>query len=235
MENSRQPVSFLGLLIVAALLAVGCTHGPAQHMESPDALLNYACRPGSTVQTVKGTVWMKAQSKDASGQFPASVEAKAPDHLQVEAINLLGAVQAVITVDGKSYSVQVPTKNGLKQREQGLNSWSGIPLQWATDLFLGRIPCPTSAKQDIEVTRDGDLKISTGASSASEDPETFIYHFRSVDGHPWPETLIGSEKARLLTKSILNSIILRRKRRARRTGKQSRLKGKSKSVGVIAR
>jgi hypothetical protein len=180
---SRRPVLILGFL----LFVVGCSHGPSQ-TESPDALLNYACRPGSTVETVKGTVWMKAQSKDASGQFPASVEAKAPDHLKVEAINLLGAVQAVITVDGKSYSVQVPTKKGLKQREQGLNSWSGIPLQWATDLFLGRIPCPNSAKQDISVTSAGDLKISTGGAS-SEDPETFLYHFKAVDGHPWPETL----------------------------------------------
>jgi hypothetical protein len=184
-KQSRQPVLFLAL----SIFAVGCTHGPAHQMESPDALLNYACRPGSDVQTVKGTVWMKAKSKDASGQFPASVEAKAPDHLKVEAINLLGAVQAVITVDGKSYSVQVPTKSGLKQREAGQNSWSGIPLQWATDLFLGRIPCPNSAKQDIEITGAGDLKISTGKGSASEDPETFVYHFKAVDGHPWPETL----------------------------------------------
>jgi hypothetical protein len=184
-KQSRQPVLFLGLL----LLVEGCSHGPAHQVESPDALLNYACRPGSDVQTVKGTVWMKAKSKDASGQFPASVEAKAPDHLKVEAINLLGAVQAVITVDGKSYSVQVPTKNGLKQREAGQNSWSGIPLQWATDLFLGKIPCPNSAKQDIEIMGSGDLKISTGKGSSSEDPETFVYHFKAVDGHPWPETL----------------------------------------------
>jgi outer membrane lipoprotein-sorting protein len=189
-KNSCQPVAILGLL----LFVVGCAHAPSQTHQSPDALLNYACSPGSSVQTVKGTVWMKAQSKDASGQFPASVKAKAPDHLKVEAINLLGATQAVITVDGKSYSVQVPTKSGLKQREQGLNSWSGIPLQWATDLFLGRIPCPSSAKQDIEITDKGDLKITTGASQASEDPETFIYHFKSVGGHAWPETLHWERK-----------------------------------------
>jgi hypothetical protein len=195
MQKLTRPVLFLVLFLMTFVLTFSCAHNPTQ-TESPDALLNYACRPGMTNQTVTGTVWMKAQSKDASGQFPASILAKAPDHLKLEATNLLGQTQAVISIEGKNYSVDVMTSKGMKKQGQGHNSWGGIPLQWATDLFLGKIPCPDlSSPQNLKlsVSSSGDFTVQT-PGGANIDPETFIYHFRTWDGHPWPESLHWERK-----------------------------------------
>ena len=140
---------------------------------------------------------MKVQSKEASGQFPASVEAHSPDQLTFEATNLIGSTQAVIVVKGHDYRVEVPSKNGMRRQEQGKDSWGGIPLRWATDLFLGKIPCPTGAEKtsdfDISILGTGDLQVLTHPSAFSG-AETFIYHFKTWEGHPWPEALHWERK-----------------------------------------
>lgn len=162
--------------------------------EDAEALLAHACRPGEGIQSVKGSVGMKAQSKEASGQFPASVLATAPDHLRVEVNNVLGGTEAVIAVEGRHYRVDIPSKK--KRMEEGSGAWGGIPLEWATQLFLGRIPCPPeAARKDtkLSVSAEGDLVAETPAV-LDRDEERFTYHFRSWQGKPWPETLHWERK-----------------------------------------
>jgi hypothetical protein len=141
---------------------------------------------------------MKAASKEAKGQFPASVNASAPDKVTLEVTNLIGARQALIQVDHGSYTIDVPDKKGGNTRQaQGMGSWGGIPLRWASELFLGRIPCPSQgAKIPLRLqveSATGDLTAETPADQ-SGGTERFVYHFREWAGKPWPETLHWEHK-----------------------------------------
>lgn len=180
------------LLCVALILvlAAGCTHAPTVSKGAdPRALLGAACTPGAGVKSVKGSVWLKAKSKEASGQFPAVVEAPSPDRLKLEITNLVGGTEAIVTVEGRHYKIEVP--NHKEQDEQGDSSWGGIPLQWANALFLGRIPCPETAQ-----TKDAALSVDAQGNLVVEAPrsldklaEKYVYHFRSLEGGFWPESL----------------------------------------------
>jgi hypothetical protein len=176
-------------LALALILVSGCATAPTEREASdPKLLFTQACAPGTGAQLVKGSIWMKAISKDASGQFPATVTAKAPDTLLLEVTNLLGSTQAIITVEGRKYTVTVPDKAGNRTRREGAGSWGGIPLNWASDLFLGRIPCPTEtqiagARLSVNEERQLIVDIERG------EREKFVYSFRQWAGKAWPERL----------------------------------------------
>lgn len=174
----------------AALVLSSCaTTPPAPDARSRDPryLLDQACSPGRTVTAAKGSIFMKAKSTEAEGQFPADVEAKAPARLRLEVQNPFGGTEAVISIEDQKYSIQVPKKK--EQDQEGYGSWAGIPLRWATDLFLGRIPCPPSAEiRQTRVTDKGELEIETTGSLQGA-PEKFVFAFRRESDESWPETL----------------------------------------------
>ncbi len=167
-------------------MLAGCAGPAISPQADPEKLLQTACEPGATIQSVKGSLWMKATSKGTGGQFPAEVVAAAPDSVHLEVTNLIGSTQAIIDVKDGKYRIQALDKKGqLKPMGAGKDSWGGIPLRWATDLFLGRIPCPSEASRGgakISVGPDQSLKVEAGT-------ETFIYRFRSYAGRPWTEGL----------------------------------------------
>ncbi|MGK5082632.1 hypothetical protein WDW37_04940 [Bdellovibrionota bacterium FG-1] len=186
-------VSFSWLLFGFFLIFEGCSHAPIQEGAKPEpslrVLLTQACSPGKHVRSAKGSVWLKAHSKEASGQFPAVVDAPNAEHLKMEITNLVGGTEAVISVDGRHYKIEVP--HHKEKSEQGEASWGGIPLQWANSLFLGRIPCPDpSAIEDsgLSVGKDGELMIQTSAT-LDRQAEKFVFRFKKIEGISWPESL----------------------------------------------
>lgn len=79
------------------------------------------------------------------------------------------------------YNVEVP--GHPEKNRTGQESWGGIPLVWATDLFLGKVPCPSPedrSKIKIGQTTTGDLMVADA-------DEVFVYHFNP--GSTWPETV----------------------------------------------
>jgi hypothetical protein len=179
---------------VLSALVAGCGHGPVKPEADPRALLGQACSPGARVKAVKGSVWLKAKSKEASGQFPAVVEAPSPDKLKMEVTNLVGGTEAILTVEGRHYKIEVP--HHKDRNEQGETSWGGIPLQWANALFLGRIPCP-----DSSITKDAVFHVSGQSELVVETPETlarlperYVYHFRPLGTGIWPDSLHWERK-----------------------------------------
>jgi hypothetical protein len=142
---------------------------------------------------VNGSAWVRAKSKEASGQFPAEISVKLPDQLKMEVTNLIGATQALITVYGTSYKILVPAKDGRSQKKyEGNGYWGGIPLKWAVDLFMGRIPCPALDQRDqrsgakLSANEDGSLTAEVGPESHRE---RYTYRFRNWEGTPWTESL----------------------------------------------
>jgi hypothetical protein len=93
----------------------------------------------SRVKGVDGRVWMKARSKEASGQFPANVQARADSGLKLEVTHLMGARAALIEIRGEDFKVETPDQGSVAKKAR---SWGGIPLEWAGALFMNRVPCP---------------------------------------------------------------------------------------------
>lgn len=194
---------FMGLLVGSVLALQGCSHAPptgssSKKKPNPQALLKLACYPGTRLESVKGAAWLKAKSKDASGQFPALIQVAggASPTLHLEITKPLGGTYAILRVQGTEYTVDVPSKQ--EQNRSGRDSWGGIPLVWATDLFLGRIPCPKSevqASSRLSIGPEGEL-IVEAPEGAGRKAEKFVYRFKSetrADGKRlWPESLSWS-------------------------------------------
>jgi hypothetical protein len=151
---------------------------------SPAELAQYACDPGKNIQSVNGHLWIKADSKEVSGQFPADIQATSTQQLKMVVTNLLGGTLGVISISGNHY--EIIEGSGLKgKKAEGSGSWGGIPLRWASDLFLGKIPCPsiTALNQyKLSTTLEDELVIE------SED-QKFVFRFKTHQGKPWPEAL----------------------------------------------
>ncbi len=149
-----------------------------------------ACEIGIKTQEVKGSVWLKAKSKDASGQFPAVVQVNSSDtSLRMEVTNLVGATEAVIKVNGRHYVIDVPGKKSQKQ--EGHGNWAGIPLRWATELFLGRFPClSAAAMKDATIQTNGEGLVTIETKSNLESgAEKFVYKMKTWAGKPWIDEL----------------------------------------------
>lgn len=155
----------------------------------PEGVLRQACGMGRTfgksasVKGIKGSVWLKATSKEASGQFPAVVSVNDKNSLDMEITNLIGGTEATLKVRDNHYLVQTPGKKTKEMR--GQDAWSGIPLQWATDLFLGRIPCPVETKLKT-------AKYSVGPEErliVKVPGEEYRYHFRKWSNQAWVDAL----------------------------------------------
>ena len=132
---------------------------------------------------------MKAKSKDTSGQFPAQVHAEGQDELRLVVTNLLGGTEAVLTLKGERYSIEVP--NRPDQTQSGDSSWGGIPLRWAQILFLGKFPCPDLKRitqLNPQWLTDGGLRVDT-PDELGHPSETFIYRIKNVAGRAWSEAM----------------------------------------------
>lgn len=186
-----------GLTVLVGLILFfmsSCAHGPNQRLGlqsrfKPRELLYLACVPGAGVKKVRGNAQMQVKSEEASGRFTAMIDASAPDELKLEVLRPLGGTYAILSVHGSSYSINVP---GHPDRSRsGTESWAGIPLRWATDLFLGRIPCPNETESQaarISISSDDELDVEI-PRSARQDSQEFHYRFRAQSGSFWPEAL----------------------------------------------
>lgn len=188
------------LILPAFVFTSGCAHTRSSSEGNVDAgaLLRKACEPGSRVTRAKGSVWLKAKSKEASGQFPAGVVAESPDRLRMEVTDLIGSPIAQIIVENSHYSIRAHDKNSdAAGTREGAGTWGGIPLRWASDLFLGRIPCPTPLQMRnspvLNLTSEGALLVDV-KSTEGEGRERFAYQFRKWADEPWPEILRWEKK-----------------------------------------
>jgi hypothetical protein len=176
------------VIFFAGILA-GCSSAPklgAGKGIAPAELFKAACEPGSTVESAEGSVWFKAKSTEVSGQFGANVKSTFPDQLRLEVTNILGGTEAVIRVDHEHYEI---TGSKAEKKGEGRGSWGGVPLHWATDLFLGKMPCPSpSSDLKMEVDSEGLLTIQVPASTGIE-AQKFIFSFRQHLNKPWPNSL----------------------------------------------
>lgn len=166
---------------------------------------------GSRIRSARGEVWMKVRSSDASGQFPATVVVENENTLRLEVTNLIGGTEALIQIQGLRYKIEVPDKK--ERNEVGTGSWGGIPLEWATLLFLGRIPVPL--QMDPKMLSGGEqlhwnpqsmeLSFSLGADLKGG-RQTFLYRMKQWGERLWPEALTWERQNPALPGARGNSV-----------------------------
>lgn len=187
-------IGLLGLAVFYLEFMPGCAHSPKESMGlqgrfKPRELLLLACSPGAGVRKVSGNAQMQVKSEEASGRFTAMIEAGAPSDLKLEVLRPLGGTYAILTVHGSDYKISVP---GHPERDRsGSETWAGIPLRWATALFLGRIPCPDGEmlqNSRLSISSDDELQVDVPSTSRWE-AQDFVYRFRARSGSFWPEEL----------------------------------------------
>ncbi|MEO5968913.1 MAG: hypothetical protein ABIQ95_03225, partial [Bdellovibrionia bacterium] len=154
---------------------------------TPELLLHRTCELGKGTKQTEGTVWLKMLSKEVHGQFNASILALAPEELKLEITNFLGGTVALISVREGHYEITKGPSEPVNA--SGYDSWGGIPLSWATDLFLGKIPCPAS-DEHLVLTKEEANQLTVEIPSGPLGAQTFNFKYRkSDDGLPWPESL----------------------------------------------
>ena len=194
LPSSLSRVIGLALLITTAAGLSACGHVT---LKDTDLSFQSVCSPTPHVSDVKGSVWMKARSKEATGQFPALVHAVDQGRLELQITNLLGASEAVVKVDEKTFTIE--SHNPKISSQKGSGVWAGIPLKWATVLFLGQMPCPDAAAQKSMMLskgeKEGELRVRIPAAAGqSGDEESYVYSFKSWAGQPWVDHLFWERK-----------------------------------------
>lgn len=181
---------FFPTFLLLPFLLIACSTPRPQLTGDPREYIQKACGIGEKISLVEGNIWMKAESSENTGQFPASVRAQAPGSLDLEVTNLVGGSEASIEVRGERIQIRVPGKKPKVFMGQG--SWGGVPLQWATTLMLGRFPCPPSEKlasARLSLTESDAVTVEVGSKKGTEDREIFVYRFKMEKGNLWPQSL----------------------------------------------
>jgi len=186
--------SYSRLTWVALLstLFCACATTPVRRTEAEQRqAFSEICSIGRGNQEVMGSVWMKVETPDEKGQFPAQLKAANSGQLNMEITNLVGGVEATLKIHDGHYEVKWTGREQVV--EKGTGQWRGIPLAWAVDLFLGRIPCPVTKgerralKVELDQGPEGQLIVrALYASHQTQWTETFEYEMKTWAGKPWP-------------------------------------------------
>ncbi len=176
-------VGIFGVVFITA-----CTSAPKRGEFADRELMSAACPAGFT-KKLSGSVWMKIESKEMSGQFPATVLVDYPKKFAVEVTNLIGAPQAWLTIENGKTELKFTAENekayGRTPRTRDV--LGGLPIDLAPRLFAGGVPCPSDDKnQDIRVkqTDEGGLEVTT-VDLRTRASTRYTYTFTKFAGRPW--------------------------------------------------
>ena len=191
-------MKFTWVLWISSIFVTACSTLPVREkfvsQENPLQLFKSVCSIGSEIQSAEGTVWLKTQSPEVSGQYFADVSVFGEGNLKLEITNLFGGIEASIEVDEGHYEITRKGKRELRE-ETTHGSWGGVPLKWASTLFLGKIPCPPLS-ESLRVTRgeDGELIVYIPEKEGSAE-QVFTYWLSHVKSKPWPAYFVWERKS----------------------------------------
>jgi len=186
-------------MTLVAISLSACSHvREKSEVEEPSQFVKQLCTTSTGAQEVSGSVWMKAKSKEASGQFPARVLARSGNELRLEITQLLGARAALIEIRGNDFRVETPQDGAVSRKA---TSWGGIPLEWASRVFMDRLPCP--APSEIAALRWRWVNDREIEGRPQTGDQKWVFRLGSWNQKPWV-------KAVLWQKSSGNALELKR-------------------------
>jgi len=172
----------------------GCAHRQAADLRDTAAAeqaVERSCSIGRTVRQAKGRVGIRAiDVRGKSVQFSAFVNAEQQGTFRLEATNPLGGTEATIEYRDGRFVVSRPGKGTELDRQA--THWNGIPLRFALELFLGRVPCPEPASLDrgsFRLTAPGTVEWELSGA------ERWHWEFRDENGSTWVDRLVWQSLA----------------------------------------
>ncbi|MBS1963063.1 MAG: hypothetical protein JST04_12670 [Bdellovibrionales bacterium] len=190
----RATLFFIG----ASLFGFGCASAPKFPELSDRELMSAAC-PAMGSKKVTGSIWTKIESKEMSGQFPATVLAEYPTKLAVEVTNLIGSPQAWLTIENGKTELKFTAENEKEygRAPRARDVLGGLPLELAPRLFAGGVPCPSDDKnQDIRVKKTDDGLDVVALDLRTHIATHYVYDFERVAGKPWVREVQWEKLAR---------------------------------------
>lgn len=184
--NSRRLGAALCLATAIAWLS-GCSTAPVKRIQGDPKLYYSRLCPFPRAQnlSVSGDLAIQIQTSRLQGRFSATARADAND-LDLEITHLFGGRLAYLGLRGPRYSIDVPMRKEKREGQGG--SWAGIPMDWAKDLFLGRVPCrPVSEVQELAWDDSGRLVADAFTYELEQTPQkTWVKRLttRSKDADP---------------------------------------------------
>jgi hypothetical protein len=181
-------------LLVAAMVLQGCAtvkqEGSVSGEDAQELARQY-CSSASSVKGVEGRVWMKAKSKEASGQFPAVVKASQELGLTLEVTQLMGARAALIEIRGNEFKVETPSQGSVSKKAR---AWGGIPLEWAGALFMNRLPCPDLGASSFSwsLSEKGELR-----ARSRDGTETWTFSVVQRQGSAFVEKVVRERQGKV--------------------------------------
>jgi hypothetical protein len=145
----------IGFAVLGALLIGACAHRPVLKSDAESLqTLKKICTATAPAAGVDGEVWMKVQSAELKGQFPAMFRARRNGRTDLEITNLIGGVEARVRVEKGALWVQEKGKGDYQLRAR--EAWAGFPVKWFEALLLGDLPCPDFEMGDLSVQALGE-------------------------------------------------------------------------------
>jgi hypothetical protein len=178
--------AFLSLLFLSS-----CASTSLREFGDSSEILEQVCSKQENVKEVFGSVWMQVEADPQKGRFPATLLVRPPHSLQMEVTNLIGGTVARIQIRDGSYQIEIPGEGRVQRGTDGY--WSGIPLHWAVDVFLGQLPCPDGEKKALWRVRF----IEEDRVEVQYEDEFFEYELKPYAGRIQAESLLwkkGSEQ-----------------------------------------
>lgn len=113
----------------------------------------------TTLKEISGSIWVKIESKNGSGQFPANVLINEQSVI-IEITDLLGGTQGVLSIENGKYSYEGRGGETSFVR-QTLRSQllAGLKASEFKALFFNKLPCSAEKVSSISIVSDDDSEV----------------------------------------------------------------------------
>ncbi len=125
------------------LFVTSCSTAPkrdegAVSLEEARTWLGRYCSKGP--RALNGSLVFKAKTKEFKGQHPGNLRFEPEGGFTFEVTHILGGTLMRLTSDGRTYSLEIPTKPRFNRKDE--TRYLGIELPILRGLLLGDLPCP---------------------------------------------------------------------------------------------
>ncbi len=129
--------------MVLVLVLASCSTAPKRDegsvsIDEARAWLGRYCSKGP--RALNGSLVFKAKTKEFKGQHPGNLRFEPEGGFTLEVTHILGGTILRLTSDGRTFSLEIPTKPHFNRKDE--TRYLGIDLPILRGLLLGDLPCP---------------------------------------------------------------------------------------------
>jgi len=170
---------WLGFLILS--FGAGCATAPKRDeraitSDEARAWLGKYCSKGP--RSLVGGLVFQAKTREFKGQHPGSLRFEEKGGFTLEVTHILGGTLMRLSSDGKTFSIETPTRPALNRKDEV--KYLGIELPILRGLLLGDLPCPFPALNPEPIEVEGPtIRLRSG-------PWLWVFSRAEVEGERVP-------------------------------------------------